>query len=366
MYALTCTWGHSLDGRDGRNYAQEKNILPEIDRTADLGIDLLLIDDGWQVNATAPGAQPDSANGWAPHPEVYPDGWRNVVARQQKTGLELGLWGIAREMPLSAMQQNWDQLRFKQLKLDFASFPNHGALDRMMRTVRQFITYTNHQSIISWDVTENAPRYGYFWAREYGNVHLANRKPEKPVNTVYVPWLALRDYWQLARYANLNKFQLTIQNPEVINRAQSDAYRHSPAYCAATGLMGVPEFMALPRFYSPAARDSIRKLLQTYRKHRAAIWNAFVFPVGDVPSNRSYSGFQAYHPGSREGYFLLFRELYTKQAEVAIPVRFLAGRRIKITDLQTGKATWVTVSKAGKLPIHVPDPANFQFLKYSW
>ena len=364
MYTLTCTWGHSLNVRDGRNYAWEKNILPEMDLTQRMGIDMLLIDDGWQVSSTSKTARPDSANGWYPHPEVYPKGWQNVIAQQKKLGIKLGLWGIAQEMPLEAMKKNWDQLHFNQLKLDFASFNDHRALDKTMRAVRAFVAYTQHKSSISWDLTENPPRYGYFWAREYGNLHLMNRKPETPESVVYVPWLALRDFWLLSRYTNLNKFQLTIHNPEVVNRQRSDAYQHSPAYCAATGLMGVPEFMAIPRYYSESARDSIRNLLQIYQTHRPQIWQSFIFPVGDEPTNQSFSGFQAYQPSQKEGYLLLFRELHSEKSMERIKVRFLAGKTIVLTNLRTNKIIKAKVDKTGFLTVSLEKAADFMFLKY--
>ena len=47
MYTVMCTWGHSKDGRDGRNYATEREVLKELDYVVETGIDMLLIDDGW-------------------------------------------------------------------------------------------------------------------------------------------------------------------------------------------------------------------------------------------------------------------------------------------------------------------------------
>ena len=46
MWSLACTWGNSVNPRDGRNYAAEERILKEMASIAGLGIDMLLIDDG--------------------------------------------------------------------------------------------------------------------------------------------------------------------------------------------------------------------------------------------------------------------------------------------------------------------------------
>lgn len=260
MYTVMCTWGHSKNQRDGRNYATEPEVLKEMDFVAETGIDMLLIDDGWQSSLENKGAIPDGGIGWKPHPSTYPDEWKNVIDKSKKLNLKLGLWGIAQQMPAEDMIWNWEQIKMNQLKLDFANFGTHDKLNNMMDTVRRFMLATDHQCTISWDLTENAARYGYYWAREYGNLHFMNRKPFLPMNVLYIPSLALRDFWQLARYNNLNKYQLVIQNPEVVNHA-SDAWLHSPEYCVAMALMGVPEFMAVTRFYSPKARANIKKLL---------------------------------------------------------------------------------------------------------
>ena len=69
-----------------------------------------------------------------------------------------------------------------QLKLDFARLGSYDLLDEQMQKARAFIKYTDRKCSMSWDVTENAARYGYYWAREYGVVHFMNRKPLNPDN----------------------------------------------------------------------------------------------------------------------------------------------------------------------------------------
>ena len=364
MYSLVCTWGNSKNGRDGRNYATEKEVLAEMKATDELGIDLLLIDDGWQVSRSSPGYAPEPANGWKPHPNAYPERWKNVAALKEKLNLELGLWGVAQNTTVDEMVWNWEHLKMKQFKLDFASFNNHDVLDNMMGKAREFMLKTKHQSIISWDLTENAPRYGYFWAREYGNLHFMNRKDEFPANAIYIPWLCLRDYWHLSSYNNLNKYQLTVQNPEITNQKLSDAYKHNLEYCVATTLMGVPEFMAMPRFFSNEAKASVKALLKIYKNQRKNIWESYQFPIGEQPSNASFTGFQSFHPEKKEGYFIFYRELNAPENRKEIDVKFLEGRKVTLTDLQTGQKWRDVISAKGMLGIAIDKPANFRFIKY--
>ena len=365
MWSLVCTWGHSLGARDGRNYASEKEVLREMTLTKALGVDMLLIDDGWQVSSASEGVMPDGGKGWQPHPEIYPQGWTNVVRLKQELGLRVGLWGVAQKMPLEDMNSNFDELGMSQLKLDFATYRNQQQLDEVANRAREFMHHSKIRCIMSWDTTERSPRYGYWWAREYGNVHFMNRKPEAPNCVIYEPWLALRDFWQLARYQNLNKWQLVIQNPEVTNQKMSEAWKHSPGYCVATALMGTPEFMAMPRFYSAEATREIRTLMDHWKKHREEIFTGFVFPIGDEPSNSSWTGFQCIRPDANFGYLMVFRELHNTEPSKAVKVRMLAGKILEVTDVQTGETVSKIVSPAGTIDLSLRKAPDFGFFRYN-
>lgn len=326
---------------------------------------MLLIDDGWQISKQAKNPAPDEGQGWKPALSVYPDGWNNVTAKAEKLNLKLGLWGVAQQMPTEDMIWNWNRLKMNQLKLDFASFGTHDKLANMMESVRLFIKTTNHQSAISWDLTENAARYGYYWAREYGNLHFMNRKPFLPLNVLYVPHLALRDYWLLSRFNNLNKYQLTIQHAKASDK-QSDAYQHPETYCVATGLMGVPEFMAMPRFYQPEDRKLVSDLMKIYKTVQKDIFTGFVFPIGNEPDNKSWSGFQSVNKNSTTtGYLTIFRELNNSVANAKLKLRFLqAGQKIELTNLVTKEKVVKIVDKNAELSFFIEKPADFLFLRW--
>lgn len=365
MYSLVCTWGHSRDQRDGRNYATEDQVLTEMDFVKEINADLLLIDDGWQLSKKATTATPDEGQGWKPAPSNYPNGWAKVIKKADELGLKLGLWGVAQQMPAQDMIWNWKSLKNNQLKLDFASFGTHDKLSDMMDSVRLFMKSVNHKSIISWDLTENAARYGYYWAREYGNLHFVNRKPFLPLNVLYVPHLALRDYWQLARYSNLNKYQLTIQHAKATDK-HSDAYKHSETYCVATGLMGIPEFMAMPRFYQPQDRKKVSTLMSIYKSVQKEIFTGYVFPIGEEPNNKSWSGFQSVNENSKStGYVTIFRELENTQAVNKLSLRLIQkGQKVKLTNLQTGDKSTQFAGPNGLLEFNINNPADFLFLKW--
>lgn len=359
------TWGDSISSRDGMNYGSEAQVIAEMRSAHTLGVETLVIDSGWQVGRTAKSWKDAAKLDWRPNPEVYPEGWKPVVEAARQLPIQVGLWAAAQPIPLGAMEWNWDQLHLVLLKLDHANLKDYGEADAVTEKVREFVLHTGHRCAVAWDTTENAPRFGYYWAREYGVVHFMNRKAEWPPNAIYIPWLALRDFWQLARYNNLNKWQLLCCNPERVPLKLSDAKRYSAAYCAATTLMGVPEIFAITRFYSEQARGELQKLFGIYREARAEIFDGLVFAIGDKPSNSGWPGFQSYSAETQSGCLLVFRERLNAEPVRSIRLRFVReGMVLSITDLRRKETAKQRVGSAGEVRLEIADAGDFLFLRY--
>lgn len=364
MYIKANTWGSGDSGRESRDKGLEVEVLKEIDSVADLGIDGLQIDDGWQQSADSEGAWPDGGIGWRPHPETYPDGWKNVKARAEEKGVRMGLWAISEQISLEELKWNYDQVGFWTWKLDFANLKDVEGIERNISKVREFILYTDHKAEASWDVTEGTPRYGYYWAREYGCMWLSNRKPNSPASVIPKPWLMLRENQEIGRYLNLNKFQLPVQNFERVNREVSDAYKHSHSYEVALGLMGIPVFFQTTYLYEDAARDEIRDLLALYKQHREEMFTSYVFAIGEEPTNEAWAGFQWYHPDRDSGYLMIFRELNNQETEKEIALRFLANEEVQLTDLRSGEEQDLELDENGRGMFSIQNPADFLFCRY--
>jgi hypothetical protein len=182
---------------------------------------------------------------------------------------------------------------------------------------------------------------------------------------VYKPYLILRDAWQLSDYLNLNKFQITIQNADRTDPEISDAHLHAHDYCLAQTLMGSPIFFQETRYYNKAARDVLRPLISLYKQYRDEMYRGYVFPIGDEPDNKSWSGFQNHNPDSHAGYLMILRQLHNKQKQNAIALKFLAGKKIRITNLQTKTSRTVKVLQNGKLNFTIDNAPGYLFLKYT-
>ena len=363
IYIQANTWGSTDNGSDARIAAAEESVIREIETCAEMGIDVLQIDDGWQTPLGSPNWQPGD-HGWRPHAECYPQGWTNVRALASKLNIKLGLWAAAEPISLDELKQTFTDGNFYQYKLDFAVLKTRAAIDALMEKVRTFIKWTDHRVRVNWDVTENPPRYGYFFAREYGPIYLENRKPVRPRSVIYRPHTVLRDLWQASKYLNLHRIQGSIQNVERVATDASDAHLHSHQYATAIALMSIPLFFCETKHYSAEAKEQIRSLLAIYKQHRDSIYRGLVHPIGDKPNNQSWSGFQCHIEAENRGYLTIFRELCNADAKRSIRLARVPGKTMRLTDLLTGRSWDQPVDANDAISLEIAAAPGFRFLKY--
>lgn len=355
IFTQANTWGTGY-----RAGALEANVLKEIQSVKELGIDYLQIDDGWQVQPGSDSWNP-GGNGWKPYPEGYPQGWANLRKAAKEAGVTLGLWAAAESISLEELKWNYEHGGFLSYKLDFASLSDRERIGKMIGKARDFVLYTQHKVKINWDLTEIDPRFGYYWAKEYGTIYLENRKPDYPT---YIPYLVLRDVWNLTKYININKIQTTVQNVRLVNPKSSDAFKYNQEYALGIGLTGTPLFFQETYRYEGEDRNTVAKVLEVYKQHRDQIYQSYAFPVGEEPNNKTWSGIQYIKPGSKTGYLYLFRELLNTQQSKVILLEKLAGKTIEFKELLTGKSWVGSADKDGTVKFTIPEPATFMFIQY--
>ncbi|TRX59161.1 hypothetical protein FNH22_11600 [Fulvivirga sp. M361] len=195
VFIMANTWGSEDMPTECIAAAREENVLKEIESVADLGIDILQIDEGWQNNEWLPAKHSREFQRLKfiqrDYP-VYPQGWRKVRKKADSLDVELGLWA-AWTIPEDKLKVNYDSGNFASFKLDFAHLNSAGKRDDLMKKARNLIKYSGYNTIVNWDVTEIAPRAGYFYGREYGNIYLENRKINTArENVMYVPYKVMR------------------------------------------------------------------------------------------------------------------------------------------------------------------------------
>jgi len=150
----------------------------------------------------------------------------------------------------------------------------------------------------------------------------------------------------------------------MVNQEVSDAYLHSDTSSTALGLPGIPVFLQTTRLLEEDQRSEIKELLEVYRTHRQALFEALVFPIGSEPNNAEWSGFQWVNPESREGYALVFRERLNEETTRLIGLRVMAlHQRVRVADLRAGTSVEQTLDSEGRLRLSLADSGHILFLQ---
>jgi hypothetical protein len=354
-----CSWGNSDHPKRGaKDGALESNVLAELDAAKSAGIETYLIDDGWQVHPDTMAWKPEKGI-WHPHAVTYPNGWKTVLDKAKENKMQLALWASV-DIPAVDLKYNQDLANFAGWKWDFAYINSYSELAKIEGKARNFIKSYNHQLSIQWDLTENTPRYGFYWGREYGVVWLANKEK---VHVRYNPPHVLRDVWELSKYVNTDKFQLPIRNINDFDKAGNGTL-YNVEYCNAITFMGNPMFFEKVGSYNPESMARIKKNLEMYKNERGQLKNSFVFPIGEQPNNESYSGFQAVNEDGKTGHLLVFRELYATEPSHEIKLRFLKNVTLELENLKTGTLQQLQVNENGIAVFAIANAADFEYYRY--
>jgi hypothetical protein len=353
IYLQSNTWGSSIGYLEHRDAAGEESVLQEIEVCSELGIDTLQIDDGWQGN---------QYENWKTIKNRYPDGWKKVKALAAEKKINLGLWFAALPPSLEDLVFNAKEGNFKSFKLDFATLNKRDLIDGLMNKVRTFVKEMKHSVRVNWDLTEVCPRYGFYFAREFGCIYLENRKPEIPRSTTYRPSTVLKDLWEISRYCNLFKFQGSTQNIDRVDPQYSDAAAYSHDYCLAITLMSSPLYFCEMKFFSEEAKAMIKPLIATYKKVRNQLVEGIVHPIGHKPNGTSWTGFEC-TINKKEGFFMLFREPYNTEKNGSYQLDHLKEHSIELTNLMSRHVRKIDCGTEGRLTYPL-EAGNFAFLKY--
>lgn len=355
LMIINDTWGPANPG--GAQFTKEDYLLKEIPILADLGVDVLRIDDGWQINP------------WGGEKEVflpnYADGWKNITEACNKNGVKLGLWVAIQRAKQKDLLFNVNNAKIVTWKVDFDHLNDRGAFERRFTGVREIMKEAWMKTQFSFCPEYNHPRYGWYYAKEYGSIYFQNLQEALPEHLAMVPYHVLRQNWLMSKYFNSNKLQVLLQNPKRVDQQLSDAYQHSHSYCFALGVPFVPVFFQSAQYLDADGRKELKAFIALYKKHRKNLFESYSFPIGETPSNESWAGYQFVNERQDDGYFLLFRELHNQDVDKSIRLKFLAGKTIKITNLETGVTVQTPVSAEGMASFQIKDPAGYVFLRYT-
>ena len=369
------TWGDR--GQDGK--ISERFILKELEAASKLGISHFQIDDGWQQGLSANSSnkagrlwdawQPEH---WTLNKERFPNGWDKILQSAKEKNIQLGLWfhpsnensyarwetdadviiGLYRKTNVSYYKIDGVKTADKQAEINLAKF-----FDKVKQA-------TNGAVFFNLDLTAGV-RGGYFMNRSIGNLFLENRYTDWEN---YYPYHTLRNLWQLSRYFPPELLQIEFLNKwrNADKYPSGDVFAPSKYdfdYLFAITMAAQP----LAWFESTGLPENALKdpdLINKYRNHQCDFHAGQVYPIGDEPSGRSWTGFQSV--GNKMGYFIILRELNNENSRT-VKTRLHEGCKVKL-EAQFGhqfRAKIITVGKEGTVLFELPEENSFSFIKYT-
>lgn len=343
---LSNSWGDR--NRDAR--IQEKFILEEIDKAAELGVDVVQIDDGWQKGRTANSSEAKEKGGvwvgfweadpefWSPDPDRFPNGLEPLIQRASENGVELGLWYA----PDSWEEfTNWEKDVDTIIDLHQSYGVNHFKLDSIIAETdqarrhlasmfREILSRSEGKIVCDLDVTAGK-RPGYFGELTTGPLFVENRYSDWHS---YWPHFTLRNLWQLSQWIDPRRLRMELLN----NGRNQEKYAgdplapalYPPATLFATVMFSSPLGWFENTGLSDAYVQEVSDLVSCWKQHREKLFAGDIFPLGEVPDGVSWTGFLSLSQDQRSGYAVIFNEKSpSAENRVELPVHFSSGEILK-------------------------------------
>ena len=370
------TWGDR--GQDGK--ISEQFILDELKAAASLGISHFQIDDGWQqglssnsVNQSGKLWDAWSPENWKLNRERFPNGWKKILRLAKEKNIRLGLWfHPSNENSYAHWETDADviidlyrQTGITYFKIDGVELPDKLAEINLGKFFEKVKRATNGNVFFNLDLTAGT-RGGYFMFRWAGNLFLENRYTDWGN---YYPFHTLRNLWMLSRYFPpellqvefLNKWRNADKYPA--HDPFAPAMYHNFDYLFAITMAAQPlawfEATGLPEEAFP-----VSKAIRKYREIQADFHAGQIFPIGEEPSGRSWTGFQSINED--HGYLLVFRE-NTELQETQLKTLLPAGKNVMLRSVlgQSGeKIRKITVPSDGKITFRLPEVNSYGLYSY--
>jgi alpha-galactosidase len=366
LHAMSNTWGD----RNGRTRVSDEFIRREIDSGADLGLDVVQIDDGWQKGI--PNVHDELGNKlfegdfWELKRDIFPNGMRALSDYAHSLDVELGLWfapharGVFEhyERDVSVLEKAYKEWGIRYFKLDMIDLPTRAHCEKMTELLDK-VTSFGDSVAVELDVTANK-RLGYLAAARYGTIFVENRYTAWGN---YYPHRTLRNIWMLSRYIPTAKCQFELINPELYTEQydSSDPYRHecyTADYLFASVMLSNPLFWMETQFLSDKARSALKSIIPLWKQYRAELTEADVYPIAEEPSGSSLTGFIA--DCADAVHLLLFREVTERDSlTLDTDLDFSGAQVIK------ANAACEVCTKDGGIVARISEPRSYVWLRAS-
>ena len=335
LVSMSNTWGD----RHGNERVCLDFVCREIDTAEELGVDIVQIDDGWQVGDTNTCPRDElkrryfDGNFWECDRVRFPEELGPVTEYARKKGIRVGMWFAPDshdcfghwERDMEVLCKAYREWGIRFFKLDMYWVSNDEERERMLAMLRE-LHALGEDVTVQMDVTRDS-RLNYLCGRQYGTVFVENRYTK---SGNFFPYGCLKNLWMISKYVPASRFQFELVNPD----HNKDCYREgdpfAPAnygmdYLFASVMLSNPLFWMEMQFLSEERRAELAPVMAVWKEHREALATMDVCPIGEKPNGRSLTGFVV-SDGEEAKYLLLFREVTDRSsAFISAPVKAAAA-----------------------------------------
>ena len=322
LFCMSNTWGD----RSQDMAVCESFMLKEIERAHQMGVDIIQIDDGWQLGVTAnslrkkggvwEGYYADNSDFWAVNPERFPNGLQTVVDKAREYGIEFGLWFSPDssndfenyQKDVDTLMNLYNTYGIRYFKLDGVKIRNKLCEMRFIKLLQELTNRTKGDMRFNLDVTAE-DRFGYMYESQFGTLFVENRYTDFPN---YFPHNTFKNVWNLAHVIPTRRLQMELLN----TRRNTDKYEgvlfapntYSPDYLFATVMVANPLFWMEMTNLAEEDAENLAKISAVYKDYKAELFHSRVVPIGNRPDGMNFSGYFCECSDTKTYNLILFRE----------------------------------------------------------
>lgn len=369
---MSNTWGdRSRDAAVCQAFMQR-----EIACAADIGVDIVQIDDGWQKGHTTNSAlkkggvwegyyaaDPDF---WTVDAQKFPLGLEPLVEQARSGGMEMGLWFSPDSTndfanwrrDADTLLRLWREKGVCHFKLDGVNIRSKRGERNYLRLLEAVTQESGGKIGLNQDITAQV-RLGSQYFRQYGNLFVENRYTD---STAYYPHRTLKNLWTMCEFIPPAKLQFELLNPRRNDALYpaDDPFRpnmYTEDYLFATVMLSSPLVWMEMCHLAPEDTRALKKIVAVYREHRQALAQCDVAPIGDCPDGMSMPGFLV--SGEKGGYLLLFRE---DCARDMFQCHLPAGARVQL--LASNADARADIAPDGAVDVYLPARRAYAFIRW--
>jgi len=376
-YILANTWGNR--SRDTKVCAEF--MKAEMDRAAELGVDVCQIDYGWQRgSATDPADgvvdksaryRDKTADFWQIRTDRFPEEFSDIAAHCRERRVGLGVWFAPDdwnhfadwELDRDRLVELHQRFGVSHFKLDIFDIESKLGEDRLVHMLEGIMRGTGGRAAMQMDLTM-CHRLGFFYHPQIGEIFLENRYTDWGN---YYPHYTLRNLWHLSRYVPSRRLQMEFldldRNPANYPDDPLAPHHYAPDYAFAATMVGSPlAWMELSELDDEEG-EALKPIIAAYRRERERLFECEIWPIGREPSGTSWTGFQALHPDGG-GYLVLFREM-NDRPEATLTLHDVRDCTLALEVCHgPGFESDGQVGEGGNLRVRLTEPRSYAFVRY--